>query len=134
MSAIMISCASEKASLLPITEPRLEVEGDSATRNTRLYEALEYLLLLFSLFLTSCQFLILYNFDGTAHAPFPSHCVALLNQLARGLRISIPASLLSSVFLFIIAPYIARPEKIVLTRYTILVCYLVGSFLGGLLI
>jgi len=51
-----------------------------------------------------------------------------------GLRSSIPASLPTAAILFIVAPYLAHKERVVIARYAILVCYLVGSTMGALLL
>ncbi|KAH7338518.1 hypothetical protein BKA66DRAFT_479717 [Pyrenochaeta sp. MPI-SDFR-AT-0127] len=102
----------------------------SQLRNTRYHEAIDSILLIFSLVFTTLQFLILY----TAPASPGSHCAAVLAHLADGLRISIPASLPTTAILFIVAPYVARPSCVVTTRYAVLVCYLVGSMLGALLV
>jgi hypothetical protein len=95
---------------------------------------IEYALLVSALLLTVFQFLVLYSVADTVPASLEKPCHALLNQLARGLRISIPASLPTAAFLFIFAPYLAQKERIVITRYTVLVLYLVGSTLGALLL
>jgi hypothetical protein len=47
---------------------------------------------------------------------------------------SIPASLPTAAIFFIVAPYLAQKERVVMTRYAILVCYLMGSTLGALLL
>lgn len=137
MSTMVSSSALEKASLLPVVEPRAE----AAAENNRLTQAasrrneiVEYVLLMLSLLLTAAQFFILHTVNGAPQAPAADSAHRALNQLAHGLRISIPASLLTSIILFAIAPYIARPERITLARYTVLLCYLLGSFLGALLI
>lgn len=131
----MSSNASEKASLLPIVEPRVEADANNSIQAPpRRHETVEYTLLLLSLLLTSAQFFILHTFNSAPYPPSSTFCNALLNQLAHGLRISIPASLLTGIILFTIAPYIAQPDKVAIARYTVLVCYLLGSFLGALLI
>jgi predicted MFS family arabinose efflux permease len=116
---------AKKAALLPTAEFTLAVDGK--TIDERRHERTEYALLISALFLTAFQFLVLYGVDDVVPA-------SLLSQLARGLRISIPASLPTAALLFIFAPYIAQKERVVITRYTVLVLYLLGSTLGALLL
>jgi hypothetical protein len=118
--------ASEKALLLPIAET---LEANSKTNESRRREYIEYALLISSLLLTTCQFLVLY-----ISASADSHCYALLAHLAHGLNISIPASLPTAIVLFAIAPYIAQPESVTVARYAVLACYLIGSSLGAVLL
>ncbi|RMZ70888.1 arginine biosynthesis bifunctional [Pyrenophora seminiperda CCB06] len=125
---------SEKALLLPIAETgvaaNMEAHDDGNDGNTRI----ECMLLLATLMLTAFQFFVLYSADGGVPIAFGAQCSALLAQLARGLRISIPASLPTAAMLFLVAPYVAQKERLVMTRYAILACYLVGSTLGSLLL
>ncbi|KAF1851195.1 uncharacterized protein K460DRAFT_29555 [Cucurbitaria berberidis CBS 394.84] len=131
----MTPSMSEKTSLLPIAESGLEAKTKTNSKTQIDHRAvIEHVFLLLSLLLTAFQFFVLYSIDGSSLAPSTTYYNAVLRQLARGLRISIPASLPTSVGLFFTAPYIARPDKIVITRYTVLLCYLVGSTLGALLI
>lgn len=130
---VMVSRHFEKSILLPIVEHRLEMEmqveaSESHSQSCR--EAIDSILLILSVVFTALQFLVLY----TAPASPGTHCAVMLAQLASGLRISIPASLPTTAILFIVTPYIARRDSIVTTRYAVLVCYLLGSMLGALLV
>ena len=129
----MSSFQAEKASLLPTVEPPL-LDTSSKTNDEHRRERIEYALLISALILTAFQFLVLYSVYNTTPTSLAKSCHALLNQLARGLRVSIPASLPTASLLFIFAPYIAQKERIVIARYTVLVLYLVGSTLGALLL
>ena len=132
----MISAASEKTPLLPIAEARPDAEKHSEAHNQPGHKLLEYTLLLLSVFLAALQLLVLHSFDNTPPPTLSSNFYynRVLTKLACGLCISIPASLPLSAVLFIIAPYITRPERTVVTRYAVLLCYLAGSTLGALLI
>jgi hypothetical protein len=129
----MSSFQAEKVSLLPTVEPPT-LDTCSTTNDEHQRGRIEYTLLISALFLTAFQFLVLYSVDNTIPPTLAKPYFALLNQLARGLRISIPASLPTTALLFIFAPYTAQKERIVITRYTVLVLYLVGSTLGALLL
>ena len=123
---------SEKAPLLPMVET--PIQADIESPNDRRNDRIEWALLLTTLLLTGFQFLVLYSADGGIPITFGAQCSALLAQLARGLRTSIPASLPTAAILFLVAPYVAQKERLIMTRYAILVCYLVGSTLGSLLL
>lgn len=124
---------SEKAPLLPMVETTMQADGESP-KNDRRNDRIEWALLLATLLLTGFQFLVLYSADGGIPITFGAQCSALLAQLARGLRTSIPASLPTAAILFLVAPYVAQKERLIMMRYAILVCYLVGSTLGSLLL
>ncbi|CAA9957976.1 hypothetical protein CFE70_001535 [Pyrenophora teres f. teres 0-1] len=128
----MFTTTSEKAPLLPIVETAVQadIEAQDDGRNDRI----EGVLLLGTLLLTAFQFLVLFSADGGIPIAFGAQYSALLAQLARGLRISIPASLPTAAMLFLVAPYVAQKERLVMMRYAILFCYLVGSTLGSLLL
>jgi hypothetical protein len=128
----MMSYTSEKTPLLPVVERTLDAYINKMDQRRR--ESIEYALLICTLLLTIFQFLVLYSGDSFVPIALDGHCYALLAQLARGLRVSIPASLPAAAMLFIVAPYLARKERVVMTRYAILVCYLLGSTLGALLL
>lgn len=126
----MVTYPAEQKTLLPLTRR----QPAPAPRHSATHELLECCALALILFLAAAQCLILY---GVHSLPFtiPSHalCVFLTN-LAAGLRLSIPASLSTTTLLFIAAPYVARPERILATRYLILLSYLGGSTLGALVL
>ena len=124
---------SEKEPLLPMVETTIQADGESQ-KNDRRNDRIEWALLLTTLLLTGFQFLVLYSADGGIPITFGAQCSALLAQLARGLRTSIPASLPTAAILFLVAPYVAQKERLIMMRYAILVCYLVGSTLGSLLL
>lgn len=84
--------------------------------------------------LTVFQVVVLYSGDSLVPIALDGQYYALVAQLARGLRMSIPASLPTAAIFFIVAPYLAQKERVVMTRYAILVCYLMGSTLGALLL
>lgn len=124
---------SEKAPLLPMVETTA-AQADIESQDDCSHDGIEWALLLATLLLTAFQFLVLYSADGGIPFTIGAQCSALLAQLARGLRISIPASLPTAAILFLVAPYVAQKERLVVARYGILVCYLVGSTLGSLLL
>jgi hypothetical protein len=129
----MVSPSAEKSLLLPTVESRT-IDVDSETPDKHHHGRIEYGLLIAALLLTAFQFLVLYDAVGSVSASLEKHCYASLSQIARGLRISIPASLPTAALLFILTPYIAQKERVVITRYMTLVVYLMGSTLGALLI
>jgi hypothetical protein len=133
----MSSIVSEKASLVEqaplVSWVDVEAYREEEQQECRRLEVIEYLLLFCVLVFTSIQFLVLYYYDG-APASEMTHCEAMLATLASNWHLTIPASLPTSGVLFIIAPYVARPERVPIVRYIILLCYLVGSMVGGLLI
>jgi hypothetical protein len=124
----MSSFCAEKARLLPVVEPSCRLVIFSKTPAEHRRQRIEYALLIAALLLTAFQFFVLYRTGGNVQKP----CYILLDQLARGLRISIPASLPTTALIFIFAPYIAEKERVVITRYMVLVMYLLGSTLGAL--
>jgi hypothetical protein len=128
----MMSYTSEKTPLLPVVERTLDAYINKIDQRRR--EGIEYTLLVSTLLLTVFQFLVLYSGDSLVHIALDGRCYVLLAQLARGLRMSIPASLPTAAIFFIVAPYLALKERVVMTRYAILVCYLLGSTLGALLL
>jgi hypothetical protein len=97
-------------------------------------EGVEYALLVSTLLLTVFQVVVLYSGDSLVPIALDGQYYAMVAQLARGLRMSIPASLPTAAIFFIVAPYLAQKERVVMTRYAILVCYLMGSTLGALLL
>ncbi|CAG5175567.1 uncharacterized protein ALTATR162_LOCUS10606 [Alternaria atra] len=128
----MMSYTSEKTPLLPVVERTLDAYINKIDQRRR--DGIEYALLVSTLLLTVFQFLVLYSGDSLLPVALDGHCYVLLAQLARGLRMSIPASLPTAAIFFIVAPYLAQKERVVMTRYAILVCYLLGSTLGALLL
>jgi hypothetical protein len=128
----MMSYTSEKTPLLPVVERTLDAYINKTDQRRR--EGIEYALLVSTLLLTVFQFLVLYSGESLVPMALDGHWYALLAQLARGLRMSIPASLPTAAIFFIVAPYLAQKERVVMTRYAILVCYLMGSTLGALLL
>jgi ethanolamine transporter EutH len=128
----MSSFCAEKALLLPTVEPTLVISSKTPAEHRR--QRIEYTLLIATLLLTAFQLFVLYHAVGNIPAFSDGQCYALLNRLARGLRISIPASLPTTALIFIFAPYIAEKERVVITRYAVLVTYLLGSTLGALLL
>jgi hypothetical protein len=128
----MMSLTSEKTPLLPVVERTLDAYVRTMEQRRR--EGIEYALLVSTVLLTFFQFLVLYNGDSLMPTALDSHCHVLLAQLARGLRMSIPASLPTAAIFFIVAPCLVQKERVVMTRYAILVCYLMGSTMGALLL
>ncbi|KAG9196382.1 hypothetical protein G6011_01503 [Alternaria panax] len=128
----MMLYTTEKTPLLPVIERTLDGYVDKMDQRRR--EGIEYALLVSTLLLTVFQLLVLYSGDSLVPIALDGHCYALVAQLARGLRMSIPASLPTAAILFIVAPYLAQKERVVMTRYAILICYLMGSTLGALLL
>jgi hypothetical protein len=128
----MMSLTSEKTPLLPVVERTLDAYVRTMEQRRR--EGVEYALLASTVLLTFFQFLVLYNGDSLMPIALDSRCHVLLAQLARGLRMSIPASLPTAAIFFIVAPCLVQKERVVMTRYAILVCYLMGSTMGALLL
>jgi hypothetical protein len=129
----MHSTIVEKAPL-SLEEPHLDIEAQDEvhdTRNNRRREIAELSLLYLCLFFTVFQFIALYRFSGTPPS-LTNRYYALLFVIARGLRISIPATAPTTAVLLIVAPYITRPDRTVVARYAILLCYLVGSTVSAL--
>ncbi len=127
-----MSLTSEKTPLLPVVERTLDAYVRTMEQRRR--EGVEYALLVSTVLLTFFQFLVLYNGDSLMPIALDSRCHVLLAQLARGLRMSIPASLPTAAIFFIVAPCLVQKERVVMTRYAILVCYLMGSTMGALLL
>ena len=128
----MMSYTSEKTPLLPVVERTLDAYLYKIDQRHR--EGVEYALLVSTLLLTVFQVVVLYSGDSLVPIALDGQYYALVAQLARGLRMSIPASLPTAAIFFIVAPYLAQKERVVMTRYAILVCYLMGSTLGALLL
>ncbi|OAG21207.1 hypothetical protein CC77DRAFT_1020000 [Alternaria alternata] len=128
----MMSYTSEKTPLLPVVERTLDAYMNKIDQRHR--EGVEYALLVSTLLLTVFQVVVLYSGDSLVSIALDGQYYALVAQLARGLRMSIPASLPTAAIFFIVAPYLAQKERVVMTRYAILVCYLMGSTLGALLL
>ncbi|CAN9261960.1 unnamed protein product [Alternaria alternata] len=127
-----MSYTSEKTPLLPVVERTLDADMNKIDQRHR--EGVEYALLVSTLLLTVFQVVVLYSGDSLVPIALDGQYYALVAQLARGLRMSIPASLPTAAIFFIVAPYLAQKERVVMTRYAILVCYLMGSTLGALLL
>ena len=127
-----MSYTSEKTPLLPVVERTLDAYMNKIDQRHR--EGVEYALLVSTLLLTVFQVVVLYSGDSLVPIALDCQYYALVAQLARGLRMSIPASLPTAAIFFIVAPYLAQKERVVMTRYAILVCYLMGSTLGALLL
>ncbi|RYN40716.1 hypothetical protein AA0113_g9006 [Alternaria arborescens] len=128
----MMSYTSEKTPLLPVVERTLDAYMNKIDQRHR--EGVEYALLVSTLLLTVFQVVVLYSGDSLVPIALDGQYYAMVAQLARGLRMSIPASLPTAAIFFIVAPYLAQKERVVMTRYAILVCYLMGSTLGALLL
>ncbi|KAI4951151.1 hypothetical protein J4E91_003856 [Alternaria rosae] len=113
-----MSFTSEKTPLLPVVERTLDAYVRNMEQRRR--EGIEYALLVSTLLLTVFQFLVLYSGDSLVPVALDSRYYALVAQLARGLRMSIPASLPTAAIFFIVAPYLVQKERVVMTRYAIL--------------
>jgi hypothetical protein len=128
----MYSTSAKKTPLLPVAEPSLETAVPA--KDKRRLDCLEHWLLAATLLLTAFQFLVLYSANGSMPIALSDHCAAVAAQLARGLRTSILASLPTAAVLFIIVPFLAQKEHVVVARYMVLFWHLVGSTLGALLL
>ncbi|CAN9372740.1 unnamed protein product [Alternaria alternata] len=115
----MMSYTSEKTPLLPVVERTLDAYMNKIDQRHR--EGVEYALLVSTLLLTVFQVVVLYSGDSLVPIALDGQYYALVAQLARGLRMSIPASLPTAAIFFIVAPYLAQKERVVMTRYAILV-------------
>ncbi|KAF7674024.1 arginine biosynthesis bifunctional protein [Alternaria burnsii] len=114
----MMPYTSEKTPLLPIVERTLDAYMNKVDQRHR--EGVEYALLVSTLLLTVFQVVVLYSGDSLVPIALDGQYYALVAQLARGLRMSIPASLPTAAIFFIVAPYLAQKERVVMTRYAIL--------------
>ncbi|CAN9454954.1 unnamed protein product [Alternaria alternata] len=114
----MMSYTSEKTPLLPVVERTLDAYMNKIDQRHR--EGVEYALLVSTLLLTVFQVVVLYSGDSLVPIALDGQYYALVAQLARGLRMSIPASLPTAAIFFIVAPYLAQKERVVMTRYAIL--------------
>ncbi|CAN9396596.1 unnamed protein product [Alternaria alternata] len=115
----MMSYTSEKTPLLPVVERTLDAYMNKIDQRHR--EGVEYALLVSTLLLTVFQVVVLYSGDSLVPIALDGQYYAMVAQLARGLRMSIPASLPTAAIFFIVAPYLAQKERVVMTRYAILV-------------
>ncbi|CAN9367922.1 unnamed protein product [Alternaria alternata] len=115
----MMSYTSEKTPLLPVVERTLDAYMNKIDQRHR--EGVEYALLVSTLLLTVFQVVVLYSGDSLVPIALDGQYYALVAQLARGLRMSIPASLPTAAIFFIVAPYLGQKERVVMTRYAILV-------------
>ncbi|KAF2993996.1 hypothetical protein E8E13_002043 [Curvularia kusanoi] len=125
---------AEQKTLLPLAAASVALPTRHEPLYVRHRNIIEYCTLALILSLAASQCLILY---GIHNIPFAQPSLALcafLANLAAGLRLSIPASLPTATLLFIASPYVARPERLVVTWYCILLCYLMGSTSGALLL
>ncbi|KAF1933734.1 uncharacterized protein M421DRAFT_1109 [Didymella exigua CBS 183.55] len=125
---------TEQKTLLPLVElaPQPMPPRRSFTSHQR--ELIESCALALILILAASQCLILHEIHSLPYAiPSSTLCIFLTN-LAAGLRLSIPAGLPTATLLFIASPYVSRSELIPTMWYLILLCYLVGSTLGALLL
>ena len=130
----MYTYIDEEKALLPVAAPSTAPNPRDEPFLVRNRNTIEYCSLALILSLAASQCLVLY---GVHKVPFVQPSLALcafLANLAAGLRLSIPASLPTATLLFIASPYIARPGRLVVTWYLILLCYLVGSTSGALLL
>ncbi|CAN9178819.1 unnamed protein product [Alternaria alternata] len=114
----MMSYTSEKTPLLPVVERTLDAYMNKIDQRHR--EGVEYALLVSTLLLTVFQVVVLYSGDSLVPIALDGQYYAMVAQLARGLRMSIPASLPTAAIFFIVAPYLAQKERVVMTRYAIL--------------
>jgi hypothetical protein len=130
----MYTYIDEEKALLPVAAPSTAPNPRDEPFIVRNRNTIEYCTLALILSLAASQCMVLY---GVHKVPFVEPSLALcafLANLAAGLRLSIPASLPTATLLFIASPYVARPEQLVVTWYLILLCYLVGSTSGALLL
>ena len=124
----------EQKTLLPLAEQALRPTPQRRSFINRHQILFESLALALILFLAASQSLILYGSHSIPYTVPNSALCIFLTDLAGGLRLSISTSLPTATLLFIASPYVARPERLAATWYLILLCYLVGSTLGALLL
>ena len=124
----------EQKTLLPLTQLSPRITSQRRFVTNRCSGIFESLALALVLLLAASQCLILYGVHGIPYTSPNSALCTFLTNLASGLRFSIPTSLPTAILLFIASPYIARPERVLATWYLILLCYLVGSTLGAVLL
>ncbi|CAN9393361.1 unnamed protein product [Alternaria sp. RS040] len=106
----MMPYTSEKTPLLPVVERTLDAYMNKVDQRHR--EGVEYALLVSTLLLTVFQVVVLYSGDSLVPIALDGQYYALVAQLARGLRMSIPASLPTAAIFFIVAPYLAQKERV----------------------
>lgn len=124
---------AEQKTLLPFANPAARPRSHM-TLTTRCRDIVESCTLALILFLAASQCLILYGVHNLPYTPPSTALCVFLIDLAAGLRLAIPTSLPTATLLFIASPYIARPERLVMTWYLVLLCYLVGSTSGAVLL
>lgn len=124
----------EQKTLLPLTAPVTTLATHRESFIIRNRNIIEYCTLILILGLAASQCLILYGIHNLPYTQPSLALCAFLTNLAGGLRLSIPASLPTATLLFVASPYVTRPERLVVTWYLILLCYLVGSTSGALLL
>ncbi|KZM19310.1 uncharacterized protein EKO05_0002927 [Ascochyta rabiei] len=130
----MDSYVAEQKCLLPMVSPTPGCAPQRRTFVRRHHDLIESLTLalIFSLAVSQC--LTLYGIHSLPYLSPSNQLITFLSNLAGALRVSIPASLPTATLLFIATPYVARPDRIVASWYLILLCYLVGSTSGALLL
>ncbi|EUC29948.1 hypothetical protein COCCADRAFT_7899 [Bipolaris zeicola 26-R-13] len=128
MYSAFTSEKKQQPPLLPVVEVAV------AEKEKRRLDHLEYVLLAATLLLTALQFFVLYSAGSCMPFTLSEHCAAIVMQLSRGLRTSILASLPTAAVLFIIVPFLAQKQHVVVARYTILFWHLVCSTVGALLL
>lgn len=130
----MDSYITEQKCLLPTSAPAPDSAPQRRTFVNRHRDLIESLALALILFLAASQCLIMYGIHSLPYTSPSSAVCVFLTSLAGGLRISIPASLPTATLVFLATPYTTRPDSIVASWYLILLCYLVGSTSGALLL
>jgi hypothetical protein len=89
--------------------------------------------LAFGIMRAALQYPIVYGSHSFLYMTSSSQ-ICFLNEIAKGLRIAIPAGLPTAALLFMATPYITRPDCVFSAYYLVLLCYLVGSTSGALLL
>lgn len=133
LTAIMKTYPVEQKSLLPLAELASR-PGQRRNLHNRHRDILESLALALILFFAASQCLILSGVHSIPYTTPSSALCIFLTDLASGLRLSIPTSLPTATLFLVASPYIARPERLLATWYLVLLCYLVGSTLGAVLL
>ncbi|PSN60196.1 hypothetical protein BS50DRAFT_593970 [Corynespora cassiicola Philippines] len=119
---------SEKTkSVLPFAESPWKTPVREKQQASRKVCFTEVTLLALSFVIALFQLYTLYPFDEE----IPYEARSMLDTIALGLSTSTSATFPTAAITGLAAPYIARKDRVAVARYTILLCFLVGSTVGA---
>jgi hypothetical protein len=129
-----MSPCPEKASLLPAAQVDEAAPAPSEPQARGCNRTLEVMLLIHSLLLALSHLAIIYFFRGASCAPTFVHTLVSqhLCSLAEALPVAISSGLPTAAALIILAPMIAKEDRIELARCLVLFFYLFGATLGAI--